>query len=154
MMEGRFCKRLFSSLFHIQDLSPDTLANELKSAVLSPQVVLRQERKAWIRGGRGVGKTGSFDHSWSEPMRVSPSGLILKKAPGNLRLILSLSLLKGESVHAYDGWLCATVEVNMNLLIIKNRLLGLLQAKAERKPMLFLLLLQHPNHFPSARASN
>lgn len=50
MMEGRFCKRHFSSLFHIQDLSPDALANELKSAVLSPQVVLRQERKMWIRG--------------------------------------------------------------------------------------------------------
>lgn len=66
-------------------------------------MALRRERKAQMMGGRGVGKTGSFDNSWLEPMRVSPSGIILKKAPGNLRLILYLSLLKGESVHAYNG---------------------------------------------------
>lgn len=32
-----------------------------------------------------------------------PLGIILKKAPGNLRLILHLSLLKGESLAAYNG---------------------------------------------------
>lgn len=47
------------------------LAKKLKSAVSCPQVVLRQERKEWITGAWGVGKTGSFDNSWLEPMRVS-----------------------------------------------------------------------------------
>lgn len=47
-----------------------------------------------------------------------------------------------------------TVQVHMHLLIIRNRLLGLLQAKAERRPTLFLLFLQYLNNFPSAKASN
>lgn len=33
-------------------------------------------------------------------------GIILKKAPGNLRMAPHLSLLKGESVHAYSARLC------------------------------------------------
>lgn len=69
-MEERFCDRLFFLISH-PGSKAYVLANKLKSAVPGPQVILRQERTEWVMGGGGVGKTGSFDNSWLEPMRVS-----------------------------------------------------------------------------------
>lgn len=121
----------------------NTLATKLESAV--------PVRWFWGRRGRkrqGGGKDWSiWKHSpWTH--KDFPSGMNLKKAPGYLRPILRLSLLTGESVHAYDGWLGASAQVCSHLLMRRNRLLGLLEARAERRPTLFFLSPQHPNNFP------
>lgn len=42
------------------------LAKELKSAVICPRVVLRQQRTEWVNG-RGR-RPGSFDNSWLQSM--------------------------------------------------------------------------------------
>lgn len=51
--------------------------------------------------GGGVGLAHLIILGFS--LRGFPLGIILKEAPGNLRLALHLSLLKGESVHAYSA---------------------------------------------------
>lgn len=52
------------------------LAKELKSAVICPRVVLRQQRKEWVNG-RGR-RPGSFDNSWLQstgfPFGYYPEG--------------------------------------------------------------------------------
>lgn len=70
-MEERFCERLFSSLFHIQDLRPHTGQEAEVSGFMSSGGSETREERVDDGGLRGVGKTGSFDNSWLEPMRVS-----------------------------------------------------------------------------------
>lgn len=137
--------------FRIWDLSTGQEA-EVSSSMSSGGSETRE--KGVDNAGWGRSKTGSFDNSWLEPSRVSLWVFSWRKLQATLGWFPHLSHLKGESVNAHNGWLCATVQIHTHLLIIRNRLLGLLQAKAERTPTLFLLFLQHPNNFPSVRASN
>lgn len=137
--------------FRIWDLSTGQKA-EVSSSMSSGGSETRE--KGVDNSGWGRSKTRSFDNSWLEPSRVSLWVFSWRKLQATLGWFLHLSHLKGESVNAHNGWLCATVQIHTHLLIIRNRLLGLLQAKAERTPTLFLLFLQHPNNFPSVRASN
>lgn len=129
------------------------LAKELKSAASKSLSGSETREKGVGNGGGGVGKTGSFDNSGLEPTRVSLWVLSWRKLRATLCLFFTCHF---EKVNQFILTMAdpATSQVHTHLLVIRNRLLGLLQAKAERMPTLFLLLLQHPNSFPSARASN
>lgn len=81
------------------------LARMLRSAVICPQVVRDKTEKSWH-----LGKIeGPFDNASLECMRVSPVGIVPKKAPGKFRLVHYLSHPEGESVNDYPGSLLRSV---------------------------------------------
>lgn len=93
MMEERLRERLFSSHPGSKTCA---LAEKLKSAVPSPRVAVRQERREQTEER---GRWGHFLVLGSNPQGF-PVGIVLGKAPGSLRLSLQLSLVKGEPIHA------------------------------------------------------
>lgn len=86
------------------------LARMLRSAVICPQVVRDKTEKSWH-----LGKIeGPFDNASLERMRVSPVGIVPKKAPGKFRLVHYLSHPEGESVNDYPGSLLRSVSHAFN----------------------------------------
>lgn len=86
------------------------LAKMLRSAVTCPQVVRDKAEKS-----SHLGKIeGPFDNASLERMRVSPVGIVPKKAPGKFRLVHYLSHPEGESVTDYPGSLLSSVSHAFN----------------------------------------
>lgn len=86
------------------------LAKMLRSAVTCPQVVRNKAEKS-----SHLGKIeGPFDNASLEHMRVSPVGIVPKKAPGKFRLVHYLSHPEGESVTDYPGSLLSSVSHAFN----------------------------------------
>lgn len=87
------------------------LAGMLRSAVICPQVVRDKTEKSWH-----LGKIeGPFDNASLERKRVSPVGIVPKKAPGKFRLVHYLSYPEGESVNDYTDSLLTSVSRVFNL---------------------------------------
>lgn len=88
-------------------LSPEMqiLAGMLRSAVICPQVVRDKTEKSWH-----LGKIeGPFDNAPLERKRVSPVGIVPKKASGKFRLVHYLSHPEGESVNDYTDSLLTSL---------------------------------------------
>lgn len=86
------------------------LAKMLRSAVTCPQVVKDKAEKS-----SHLGKIeGPFDNASLERMRVSPVGIVPKKAPGKFRLVHYLSHPEGESVTDYPSSLLSSVSHAFN----------------------------------------
>lgn len=88
-------------------LSPEMqiLAGMLRSAVICPQVVRDKTEKSWH-----LGKIeGPFDNASLERKRVSPVGIVPKKASGKFRLVHYLSHPEGESVNDYTDSLSTSL---------------------------------------------
>lgn len=81
------------------------LAGMLRSAVLCPQMVRDKAEKSWHLGQI----EGPFDNASLERERVSPVGIVPKKAPGKFRLFHYLSHPEGESVNNYTDSLLTSV---------------------------------------------
>lgn len=92
----------FNEGFAILYIGPkiQVLAKKLRSALICPQVVRDKTEKNFWHLGRIL---GPFDNALLEHMRVSLLGIVLKKAPGNFKLIHHLSHPEGESVNDYIG---------------------------------------------------
>lgn len=87
------------------------LAGMLRSAVICPQVVRDKTEKSWH-----LGKIeGPFDNASLERKRVSPVGIVPKKAPGKFRMVHYLSHLEGESVNDYTDSLLTSASRVFNL---------------------------------------
>lgn len=102
-----FCEKDCVEDFAILYSSPEmqTLAGMLSSAVTCPQVVRDKTEKS-----RHVGKIeGPFNNGSLERKRVSPVGIVPKKAPGKFRLVHYLSHPEGESVNDYTDSLLTLV---------------------------------------------
>lgn len=102
-----FCKKGCVGHFTIVYLSPEMqmLAGMLRSAVICPQVVRDKTEKS-----QHLGKIeGPFDNASLERKRVSPVGIVPKKAPGKFRLVHYLSHPEGESVNDYTDSLLTLV---------------------------------------------
>lgn len=103
------CVGDFTTLYSSPEMQ--MLAGMLRSAVICPQVVRDKTEKSWH-----LGKIeGPFDNASLERKRVSPVGIVPKKAPGKFRMVHYLSHLEGESVNDYTDSLLTSASRVFNL---------------------------------------
>lgn len=116
------------------------LARKLRSAVICPQVARGKIEKNW-HVGRIV---GLFDNAPLERMRVSPVGIVPKKASGKFTPIHHLSHPEGESVNDYINSLSSSVSFasfqSRNCMLLQSNTPIRTRAHMESA---FQLLLEH-----------
>ncbi|XP_053159366.1 uncharacterized protein LOC128347977 isoform X1 [Hemicordylus capensis] len=137
----------FKEGFRIPSLSHRVafMADNLKSVRGMELVVARKIGKE-VAAGR---VTGPFDHPPFDNLRVSPLGVVPKKAPGEYRLIDHLSYPRGGSVN--DGipeHLCSVHYTSFDAAVhmVRSQGVGALMAKCDIESA-FRLLPVHPNDF-------